>query len=84
MVKRSKKKWFRHGSWWRRLRNNRKYRDVLFRHLFRDKKDLLELYNALNGRSVLYDWQFPESLRAPEHMEPEYALAGNVILCPAV
>lgn len=49
MVKRNGQKWFRHGSWWRRLRNNRKYRDVLFRRLFRDKKDLLDLYNALNG-----------------------------------
>jgi hypothetical protein len=49
MVKRNKRNWFRHGSWWKRLRNNRKYRDVLFRHLFREKKDLLELYNALNG-----------------------------------
>ncbi len=58
MVKRSKKNWFRHGSWWRRLRNNRKYRDVLFRHLFRDKKDLLELYNALNGST----YQDPEEL----------------------
>lgn len=28
---------------------NRRYKDVLFRHLFRDKQDLLELYNALNG-----------------------------------
>ena len=58
MVKRNTKNWFRHGSWWRRLRNNRKYRDVLFRRLFRDKKDLLELYNALNGST----YQNPEEL----------------------
>lgn len=49
MAKRHAKTWFRHGNWWRRLKNNRKYRDVLFRYLFREKKDLLELYNALNG-----------------------------------
>ena len=28
---------------------NRKYKDRLFRFVFRDKKDLLELYNAING-----------------------------------
>ncbi len=58
MVKRNIKTWFRHGNWWRRLRNNRKYRDVLFRWLFRDKKDLLDLYNALNGST----YQNPEEL----------------------
>lgn len=26
----------------------RKYKDRLFRYLFRDKRDLLELYNAVN------------------------------------
>lgn len=49
MVKQNAGKWFRHGSWWKKLFLNRKYKDVLFRHLFRDKNDLLELYNALNG-----------------------------------
>lgn len=49
MGKRNVKQWYRHGSWWRRLWMNRRYKDVLFRHLFRDKQDLLELYNALNG-----------------------------------
>lgn len=58
MVKRNVKKWFRHGNWWRRLRNNRKYRDVFFRYLFRDKQDLLELYNALNGST----YRDPEEL----------------------
>lgn len=58
MGKRNAKRWFRHGNWWRRLRNNRKYRDVLFRRLFQDKKDLLELYNALNGST----YQNPEEL----------------------
>ena len=58
MVKRNVKKWFRHGNWWRRLRNNYKYRDVLFRRLFRDKKDLLDLYNALSGST----YQNPEEL----------------------
>ena len=49
MGKRNVKQWYRHGNWWRRLWMNRRYKDVLFRHLFRDKQDLLELYNALNG-----------------------------------
>ena len=58
MVKRNVKKWFRHGNWWRRLRNNRKYKDALFKYLFRDKQDLLDLYNALNGST----YQNPEEL----------------------
>ena len=41
--------WYRRGAWWRRIRMNRKYRDRLFRYLFREKKDLLALYNALNN-----------------------------------
>ena len=49
MAKRKSKQWYRRGTWWRRLRLNRKYKDVLFRKLFRNKKDLLDLYNALNG-----------------------------------
>lgn len=58
MTKRHAKIWFRHGNWWRRLRNNRRYRDVLFRHLFREKQDLLDLYNALNGST----YQNPDEL----------------------
>lgn len=58
MGKRNRKNWFRHGNWWKRLRNNRKYRDVLFRQLFQDKKDLLDLYNALNGST----YQNPEEI----------------------
>lgn len=27
---------------------NRQYKDLLFRFIFRDKKDLLSLYNAVN------------------------------------
>ncbi|MBD5519030.1 MAG: hypothetical protein HDR07_11305 [Lachnospiraceae bacterium] len=49
MEKRNTGKWFRHGSWGRQLFLNRRYKDVLFRRLFRDKRDLLDLYNALNG-----------------------------------
>lgn len=58
MTKRNSRKWYRHGSWWRRLWFNRKYKDVLFRHLFRDKRDLLDLYNALNGST----YRNPEDL----------------------
>lgn len=44
-------KWYqKHFRWWR-LRINRRYKDRLFRFLFQDKKDLLELYNAINGSS---------------------------------
>ena len=35
----------------RRLTVNRKYKDHLFRMIFQDKKDLLELYNAINDSS---------------------------------
>lgn len=37
---------------------NRKYKDKLFRFIFHDKKDLLSLYNAVNGT----DYQDPEEL----------------------
>ena len=53
-----KVQWFLRGAWWRRIRLNRKYRDKLFRFLFRDKKDLLDLYNALNGT----DYTNPDDL----------------------
>ncbi|MCI8523343.1 MAG: hypothetical protein HFI62_09100 [Lachnospiraceae bacterium] len=49
MRKRNVKQWYGHGDWWRRLRLNRRYKDVLFRRLFREEQDLLDLYNALNG-----------------------------------
>lgn len=58
MTKRHAATWFRHGSWWRRLRHNRRYKDALFRQLFREKQDLLDLYNALNGST----YQNPEEL----------------------
>lgn len=41
--------WHQKHFWWWKLRINRRYKDRLFRFLFRDKKDLLELYNAVNG-----------------------------------
>lgn len=34
---------------WKILRVNRKYKDRLFCFLFQDKRDLLQLYNAING-----------------------------------
>ena len=37
---------------WRAIRRftvNRKYKDHLFRIIFQEKKDLLELYNAVNN-----------------------------------
>lgn len=41
--------WYARRFAWKKLRVNRKYKDRLFRYLFRDKKDLLELYNAVNA-----------------------------------
>lgn len=39
--------------WWRNVRKfrfvHRKYKDRLFQRVFQDKKDLLSLYNAING-----------------------------------
>ncbi len=71
MAKRNKKKWYRHGSWWRRLWFNRKYKDVLFRHLFRDKQDLLELYNALNDSTYENPEETPDTLcRVPLKKNP--------------
>lgn len=58
MAKRNVKKWYNPGNWWRLLRSNRRYKDVLFRYLFREKRDLLDLYNALNGST----YQNPEEL----------------------
>ena len=35
----------------RRVLVKRKYKDILFRFIFKDKKELLQLYNAINGTS---------------------------------
>lgn len=58
MTKRNVNEWNRRVNWWRRMRSNRRYKDVLFRRLFRDRKDLLDLYNALNGSK----YENPEEL----------------------
>jgi hypothetical protein len=43
----------------RRLKfHNRKYKDRLFQRVFQDKRDLLDLYNAINGTNH----QNPEEL----------------------
>ncbi len=42
-------RWYRRNVLWERMRINRKYKDRLFRFLFQEKKDLLQLYNAVNG-----------------------------------
>ncbi len=42
------KRWYEKKYLWEKFRPNRKYKDRLFRFLFRDKKDLLQLYNAVN------------------------------------
>ena len=43
---------------WRHARLNRKFKDHLFRFLFREKEDLLSLYNAVNGT----DYKNPDDL----------------------
>ena len=40
------------------LSYNREYKDTLFRMIFSDEKNLLSLYNAMNGT----DYQNPEEL----------------------
>ena len=42
-------RWYNVAFSWKKLRANREYKDRLFRFLFRDKEDLLELYNAVRG-----------------------------------
>ena len=42
-------RWYGVIGRFKKLRVNRKYKDRLFRFLFKDKKDLLDLYNAVNG-----------------------------------
>lgn len=46
--------------WLPHIHLNRSYRDHLFRFLFKDKRDLLELYNALNGS----DYRDPNALES--------------------
>lgn len=58
MTKRKLKQWYKRGAWWRRIRLNRKHKDKLFRYLFKDKRHLLDLYNALHGT----DYTDPEEL----------------------
>ena len=43
------KKWYGKGLLWDKLHINRRYKDQLFCFLFRDSRDLLQLYNAVNG-----------------------------------
>lgn len=55
MAKRKRKKWFRSGVWWNKIRLNRKHKDRLFRYLFKEKKYLLDLYNALHDSDYTED-----------------------------
>lgn len=41
------------------VKGNRTYKDTVFRMLFREKKELLSLYNAMNGS----DYSNPEELQ---------------------
>ena len=51
-------RWYSPFWRWKKLYVNRKYKDRLFRFLFREKKDLLDLYNAVNDS----DYDDPEEL----------------------
>lgn len=53
-----KLRWYGGYFPWKILRVNRRYKDRLFRFLFQEKKDLLQLYNAINGS----DYTDPEAL----------------------
>ena len=46
-IQENKRLWFHKGAFLRKIKVNRKHKDRLFRHLFMDKKDLLDLYNSL-------------------------------------
>lgn len=46
-IQENKRLWFHKGAFLRKIKVNRKYKDRLFRHLFMNKTDLLELYNSL-------------------------------------
>lgn len=46
-IQKNKRFWFHRGAFLRKIKVNRKHKDRLFRHLFMDKKDLLDLYNSL-------------------------------------
>ena len=75
MTKRITSDWYRRGTWWRRFRFNRRYKDVLFRRLFRDRKDLLDLYNALNGST----YENPEELEVVTMEDVIFLLSLAVI-----
>ena len=42
-----------------RINPNRKYKDALFRFIFKDKKKLLSLYNALNNSQYTWNPNMP-------------------------
>lgn len=46
------------SRWWNRLFVRKQYKDELFRKVFQNKKDLLDLYNALNNT----DYKDPDAL----------------------
>ena len=54
---------------------NREYRDSLFRLIFSEKKDLLDLYNALNGTS----YSDPEELEVNTLEDAVYISIKNDI-----
>lgn len=59
------------------LTANREYKDTVFRMLFSDKKELLSLYNALNGTN----YESPEDLEITTLKNAIYMTAKNDISC---
>ena len=50
-IQENKRLWFHKGAFLRKIKVNRKHKDRLFRHLFIDKKDQLDLYNSLTDKN---------------------------------
>lgn len=59
------------------LTANREYKDTVFRMLFSDKKELLSLYNALNGTN----YESPEDVEITTLKNAIYMTAKNDISC---
>lgn len=62
---------------YRNIRGNRNYKDSLFRMVFKKKKDLLDLYNAVNGT----EYTNPDDLEITTLENALYIAVKNDISC---
>lgn len=76
-AKHAMKKMAKRGNAVEVLTANREYKDTVFRMLFSDKKELLSLYNALNGTN----YESPEDLEITTLKNAIYMTAKNDISC---